>query len=132
MFIDNLKPDVKKHVLLSQPKDLAAAIVKAERADNVEYSVIRNANTNNGPVPMELGWTNRTKHFGSSKFAVGVNNTQQRIPECQYCGKKGHVESKCYTKQSDQRDTSHTYVRSKQLHNATLDIVGNNTKSSKN
>ena len=53
-------------------------MVKAERFEYVEYSVVLSAITNDGPVPMELGITSKTKDFGSSSHAVVVSNTQQK------------------------------------------------------
>ena len=54
MFVDNLKPEVKRHVLLSAPRDLNTAMLKAERVDNVAYNLSTPHHTSGGATPMDI------------------------------------------------------------------------------
>ena len=71
LFIEGLKPSVKKEILLQQPNNLDSAMTLADRCDNVVF----NNRSVGSHTPMELGYVNNrstyNKNNGRTAHASG-------------------------------------------------------------
>lgn len=94
-FVNGLKPKVKIHVKLQNPKSLNEAIEAAMRTDSMLWNGKSNGsqtyNNNPGPVPMELGSTEGR----TSDKKVSVNKPIR----CFKCQMLGHKARDCRAKQ---------------------------------
>jgi len=100
-FVNGLKPKVKIHVKLQNPKSLNEAIELAMRADSMLWNGSKSYNSqthnsNSGPAPMELGTAE-----GHTLDRSGKGTVKKPI-RCFKCQKLGHKARDCRSsKQND-------------------------------
>jgi hypothetical protein len=126
-FIDGIKPELRRGLTVSRPKDIVEAVQLARRLDKIDRDVsLINAVQQSTPAT-----SNQQRFRQRSQSAPRTPKRVQFNGHCLNCNKYGHKASECYRRRSQSTGRNNNHTNNNQQQTTNSSSSDNNQRSSR-